>query len=37
VLAFFGTAGYLVIAMNRGNAAGLLGLGYNDRVRVEFE
>jgi S-adenosylmethionine hydrolase len=36
VLAFFGSAGYLVIAINHGNAAGLLGLGYNDRVRVEF-
>lgn len=37
VLAFFGSSGYLVIAINHGNAAGLLGLGYNDRVRVEFE
>lgn len=37
VVAFFGSTGYLEIAINRGNAAGLLGLGYNDRVRVEFE
>jgi len=36
-LALFGTTGYLEIAMNRGKAASLLGLGLTDKVSIEFE
>jgi S-adenosylmethionine hydrolase len=36
ILALFGSNGNLEIAMNQGNAAGLLGLDYKDMVRIEF-
>lgn len=36
-MAIFGSNGYLEISMNKGNAAGLLGLSINDVVRIEFE
>jgi len=36
ILAFFDSNNHLEIAMNQGNAAGLLGLGYKDLVRIEF-
>ena len=36
ILALFDSNGYLEIAMNQGNAAGLLGLDYKDMVRIEF-
>lgn len=36
VVALFDSAGHLEIAMNQGNAAGLLGLDYKDMVRIEF-
>ncbi len=36
ILAVFGASGFLEIAMNRGNAAGLLGLDVNESVRIEF-
>lgn len=36
MLAIFGSGGYLEIALNRGNAAGLLGMELSDSVRVEF-
>jgi S-adenosyl-L-methionine hydrolase (adenosine-forming) len=35
-LALFGSTGYLEIAMNKGKAASLLGLGLTDSVSVEF-
>jgi S-adenosyl-L-methionine hydrolase (adenosine-forming) len=35
-LALFGSTGYLEIAMNRGKAASLLGLGLTDTVTVDF-
>ncbi|GAB4333585.1 MAG: SAM-dependent chlorinase/fluorinase [Bacteroidales bacterium] len=37
ILALFGSHGLLEIAMNQGNAAGLLGLDYKDMIRIEFE
>ena len=37
ILALFDSSGILEIAMNQGNAAGLLGLDYKDMVRIEFE
>lgn len=36
-LALFGISGLLEIAINKGNAAGLLGLDLNDIVIIEFE
>lgn len=36
-LALFGSTGFLEVAINHGNANGLLGLRLNDIVRVEFE
>lgn len=36
ILAIFSTTGLLEIAMNKGNAAGLLGLKTDEMVRVEF-
>ncbi len=36
ILALFDSNNHLEIAMNQGNAAGLLGLGYKDLVRIEF-
>ncbi len=36
-LALFGSTGYLEIAMNKGKASSLLGLGLTDSVSVEFE
>jgi len=36
ILALFGCNGNLEIAMNQGNAAGLLGLDYKAMVRIEF-
>jgi len=35
-LALFGTTGNLEIAINKGNASGLLGLHQNDTIRIEF-
>ncbi len=35
-MAIFGSNGFLEISMNKGNAAGLLGLNINDAVRIEF-
>lgn len=37
MLALFSSSGYLEIAMNRGNAAGLLGLGLDQPVNVELD
>jgi S-adenosylmethionine hydrolase len=37
IVALFGATGFLEIAMNRGNASGLLGLEINETVRIEFE
>lgn len=37
IVALFGTSGLLEIAVNRGNAAGLLGVEVNDTVRLEFQ
>ncbi len=37
LLALFSSGGYLQIALNRGNAAGLLGMNIGDYVRIEFE
>jgi S-adenosylmethionine hydrolase len=37
ILALFDSNRYLEIAMNQGNAAGLLGLDYKDMVRIEFK
>lgn len=36
ILALFDSNRYLEIAMNQGNAAGLLGLDYKDMIRIEF-
>jgi S-adenosyl-L-methionine hydrolase (adenosine-forming) len=36
LLAHYNEAGYLEIAIGHGNAAGLLGMGYGDIVRIEF-
>ncbi|POY37385.1 hypothetical protein C3K47_06385 [Solitalea longa] len=36
-LALFSITNYLEIAINKGNAAGLLGLGPGDMVRIEFK
>lgn len=36
ILALFDSNGHLEIAMNQGNAAGLLGLDYKDLIRIEF-
>jgi len=36
IVALFDSNRYLEIAMNQGNAAGLLGLGYKDMIRIEF-
>jgi S-adenosyl-L-methionine hydrolase (adenosine-forming) len=36
ILAIFGATGFLEIAINKGNAAGLLGLDINETVRIEF-
>ena len=35
-LCLFGISNYLEIAINKGNASGLLGLHLNDIVRIEF-
>jgi S-adenosyl-L-methionine hydrolase (adenosine-forming) len=37
IVALFGSSGNLEIAINQGNAAGLLGLDYKDMIRIEFE
>ena len=37
IVAFFNTNGYMEIALNRGNAAGLLGLKVMDAIRIEFK
>lgn len=37
LLALFNSAGYLEIALNQGNAAGLLGMNYGDIVRIDFK
>ena len=37
LVALFSSGGYLQIALNRGNAAGLLGMNIGDYVRIEFE
>jgi len=36
IVALFDSSSYLEIAMNQGNAAGLLGLGIKDMIRIEF-
>jgi S-adenosylmethionine hydrolase len=36
IVAFFNTAGYLEIALRQANASELLGLNYNDIIRIEF-
>ncbi|SEM93840.1 hypothetical protein SAMN05216436_109110 [bacterium A37T11] len=36
-LCLFGISNYLEIAINKGNASGLLGLNLGDMIRVEFE
>lgn len=36
ILALFDSNRYLEIAINQGNAAGLLGLDYKDMIRIEF-
>lgn len=36
ILALFDSSGYLEIAMNQGNAAGLLGLERKNMIRIEF-
>ena len=36
IMALFNTGGHLEIAINQGNAAGLLGLGLKDMIRIEF-
>lgn len=36
IVAFFNTNGFMEIALNRGNAAGLLGLKVMDAIRIEF-
>jgi S-adenosyl-L-methionine hydrolase (adenosine-forming) len=35
-LALFGSTGYLEIAINQGNAAGLMGIEPDDNIRIEF-
>lgn len=37
VIALFGATSFLEIAINKGNAAGLLGLEINESIRVEFK
>jgi len=37
LLALFNSAGYLEIALNQGNAAGLLGMNFGDIVRIDFK
>lgn len=37
LLALFSTTGYLQLAINRGNAAGLLGVNIGDQVKIEFD
>jgi S-adenosylmethionine hydrolase len=37
LLALFNSAGYLELALNQGNAAGLLGMKYGDIVRIDFK
>ncbi|MCK9617859.1 MAG: SAM-dependent chlorinase/fluorinase [Lentimicrobiaceae bacterium] len=37
MVALFNSGGYLEIALNKGNAAGLLGMEINDPVRIEFD
>lgn len=37
LLALFSSGGYLQLAINRGNAAGLLGVSIGDQVKIEFE
>ncbi|MEP7168066.1 MAG: SAM-dependent chlorinase/fluorinase [Bacteroidota bacterium] len=37
LLALFNSAGYLEIALNQGNAAGLLGMNYGDIIRIDFK
>lgn len=37
IMAIFGATAYLEIAMNKGNASGLLGLDINESVRIEFQ
>jgi len=37
MLALFGSAGYLEIAMHKGNASSLLGMDLDDAVRIEFK
>lgn len=36
IVALFDSSGYLEIALNQGNAAGLLGLEIKDMIRIEF-
>ena len=36
IVAFFNSLNLLEIAMNQGNAGGLLGLKYRDPIRIEF-
>lgn len=36
ILALFSSSGFLEIAMNQGNASGLLGINLKDLVRIEF-
>lgn len=36
IVVLFGTSGFLEIAVNRGNAAGLFGVDVSDTVRLEF-
>ncbi len=37
LLALFNSAGYLELALNQGNAAGLLGMNYGDIIRIDFK
>ena len=37
LLALFNSAGYLELAINQGNAAGLLGMNYGDIIRIDFK
>jgi len=37
LLALFGSNGHLEIAINQGNASGLLGLNFKDTIRIEFQ
>lgn len=37
ILVLFNSLGYMEIAMNRGNASGLLGLRAGDQIRITFE